>query len=569
MKHLLTIIIVLIFVAPSFGSDNERIVAYHSEIEILKNRQVIVKERIDVWSQGYAIKRGVYRDIPLNFNLPEGRIRQKLSVLSVTRNGSPEPYNVESINGGMRIYAGTKDKNISKGLHTYLFTYLLDRTVYCSENDCEVMWNVNGNQWSFYIDTLSAVIQTPDNTPITRFNAWTGEYGSFNQKKHSSKKIEPGKRVFMTQDLSAGDNLTISVAFDKGVLDPVSFSSKVAFFFRDHAVLIICITGLILTLIINYILWLRYGVDPKKGTIIPQFYPPEGWSPAEVLFLVNEGKEDKNMFVAQLLQLAVKGHVKIEKKDTNGKDEIFIIHSTDKTAKKEELTAIESGFIQILLGSEKNTTIRDKHNSKVSAAYRFLVSKIEKQQKGVYFRKNYRLIVPQYIVPFISLIAMAMASYAYEGSTWMILVSLPLMIIMNLIFMKLFYQPTKKGRLMLDHIMGLEQFITHADELRIEATNQPDMNFDYYEKNLPYAIAFGKMDEWGEKFNPKDIDQGIKASGYGVTGASLRNLGFISALTVLSSSAATPPSSAGSSGGGFSGGGFSGGGAGGGGGGGW
>src|SRR5690554_5124752 len=164
---------------------------------------------------------------------------------------------------------------------------------------------------------------------------------------------------------------------------------------------------------------------------------------------------------------------------------------------------------------------------------------------------------------------MGIAYSRYEGPEWFVFLLGILFIVMNVIFVRLFYQPTKEGRKMLDHILGFERYIKYADELRINAVNKPDMNFDYYEKNLPYAIALGKANEWSEKFRVEDIEPQYKVSNYYIQGSSFRNLAYFGALSSVSSVAAAPPSSAGSSGGGFSGGGFSGGGAGGGGGGGW
>jgi hypothetical protein len=441
--------IILLSLIVSFGQahcfENERILSFHSKIEIQKDRSVIVTEEITVWSQGIEIKRGVYRDVPLNFKLPDGTIRQSLKILNLERNGKPEKYKTEMITGGIRIYAGSSDVNLTRGQHTYALTYSLDRTVFCREDNCEVMWNVNGNHWAFSIDTLSAVITTPENTTILSYDGWTGSYGESNKKDFITKSVDTGKQVFMTRNLSPSNNLTISVVFSKDAVSEILFSTKASHFFRDNAIVILAILAFILTFLINFILWLKFGVDPKKGTIIPQFYPPKDWSPAEVLFLLNEGKEDKNMFASQLLQLAVKGHIKIEKKDSKSKHDTFIISPTEVSTKKEKLTEIEKGFLHLLLGDKPFIAISNKYNSRVALANNFLISRIEKKQKKVYYRKNKRLLLPQYVVPFVSTIGMAVANSYYGGPAWLIFVTLILLILMNVIFMRLFYLPQRKG----------------------------------------------------------------------------------------------------------------------------
>ncbi|RYM33337.1 DUF2207 domain-containing protein [Brumimicrobium glaciale] len=549
--------------------DKEKIYSFHSDIQIQADGSVLVTEKIDVLSLGREIRKGIYRDIPLNFRLPEGKIRQVLTVKSAKKSGSPATFRTENINGGIRIYIGSKDTRLINGKHSYEISYQLDRTVFCNEIDCQVMWNVNGNHWGMSIDTLTATIRTPENTEILEFDGWKGKYGENIERNFESKSLSAGKQVFMTSELKPGNNLTIMVTFDKEVMSEVPFPTQMIYFFRDNSLILLTVFGLLISFLVNLVLWLKHGKDPKQGTIIPQFYPPNDWSPAEVLFLMNEGKEDDNMFAAQLLQLAVKGHIKIEKKGSKREDS-FAISIADKSSKKQKLTELEKGFLDKLLGTEESTTISKEYNAKVASAHGYLVTEIEKKQAGLYFNKNIKLIFPQYIFPVLTIVGMAIAYNIYEGPVWLIPIVAMLMMIMNIIFLRLFYQPTKEGRKMLDHILGLERFIKYADELRINAINKPDMNFDYFEKNLPYAIAFGKADEWGKKFQAQEIEAQYKSSNYYVSGYSYASLGYFGALSAVSASASVAPSAAGSSGGGFGGGGgFSGGGAGGGGGGGW
>ena len=61
------------------------------------------------------------------------------------------------------------------------------------------------------------------------------------------------------------------------------------------------------------VLWAILGRDPKKGTIVPRFYPPKGMSPAAVRFVMNMGY-DSICLVANVLSLMAKGKVKIKYK---------------------------------------------------------------------------------------------------------------------------------------------------------------------------------------------------------------------------------------------------------------
>jgi uncharacterized membrane protein len=106
----------------------------------------------------------------------------------------------------------------------------------------------------------------------------------------------------------------------------------------------------------------------------------------------------------------------------------------------------------------------------------------------------------------------------------------------------------------------------YADKLRIKAINPPTMDFEYFEKNLAYAIALGVAEEWKGQFDVQIIEQGSANHMPYLTGMSLGHIAaFSSQMSSTISSASTPPGSSSGSGGGGS----SGGGGGGGGGGGW
>ena len=130
---------------------------------------------------------------------------------------------------------------------------------------------------------------------------------------------------------------------------------------------------------------------------------------------LDEGMADNKMFASQLLQLAVKGHIKIQKENPDSKKSAFVITYTDKSANKKELTKLEQGFLRELLGIKNSLVIDKKYNENVSKAHKYLITEIGKKQAGLYFNKNLKLIPLQYIVPLISIIGMAYLFQKYDG----------------------------------------------------------------------------------------------------------------------------------------------------------
>jgi uncharacterized membrane protein YgcG len=139
---------------------------------------------------------------------------------------------------------------------------------------------------------------------------------------------------------------------------------------------------------------------------------------------------------------------------------------------------------------------------------------------------------------------------------------------------------TKEGRKVMDQIEGFRQYLSVAEEDRLEYLNPPKKTPELFEKFLPYAIALDVENSWAKKFTGVLAAAGVGAAVSSWYIGDDRHTGNISSLTdrlgdglssTISSAATAPGSSGGSSGsgGGSSGGGSSGGGGGGGGGSGW
>ncbi len=151
--------------------------------------------------------------------------------------------------------------------------------------------------------------------------------------------------------------------------------------------------------------------------------------------------------------------------------------------------------------------------------------------------------------------------------------------VMNGLFFYLLRAPTAAGRVMMDQIEGLEEYIRTAESNRLNLAGAPDLDATQFERILPYAVALNVEKPWSEAFstafaraNPgQDVASAYNPAwhgGYGWGGHSLAS-SISSVVSSAESSFASSIPAPSSSSSGFSGGGGSGGGGGGGGGGGW
>jgi len=567
-KQYTLLLLIVSFTTLLRGQEYERIIRYHSDLFVQKDCSVLIKEKIKVFANGQSIQRGIFREMPLSYEYKGGNYHVDFELISVTRNGQDEPYHTENASNGIRIYAGDESVFLNPGEYEYEFIYMVDHVLGFFDEYDEFYWNINGNGWQFAIDSISANVYLPDGGKYVQSIAYTGAFGEAGAD-YKSWELEDGVHFEGTRMFLSGENLTVSVAWKKNALIYPTKWENFLHWLKTYILVVVGVIGILISFLTNFRLWWKYGRDPKPGTIIPLFYPPTGFSPAECAYLKKAGRKTNEMFGSNLMSLAVKGYVNIESEKTGvwGSKQSFTITKDQKRAKK-ELLEVEQRFFEQLLGSSESINIKQgTYNPKIANASNDLISTIDQKQQEVYFRRNRHLSFKTYLVPLLTLVIQIIALIQFGGQPFFAFAPVVLQLIISIAFLRLLEQPTKEGRRIMDEIAGYEMYMKYADKERIRLNNPPTLNFAHFEENLAYAIALGVADDWAGQFDPKIIKEftsGHMPYYHGLAIGSLAS--FSESLNTTISSAATPPSSSGSSSGG---GGFSGGGGGGGGGGGW
>ena len=146
--------------------------------------------------------------------------------------------------------------------------------------------------------------------------------------------------------------------------------------------------------------------------------------------------------------------------------------------------------------------------------------------------------------------------------------------IINWLFYELLKAPTLAGRKLLDKITGFKQYIDIAERHELDFKHPKGRSPELFEEYLPYALALGVEQQWGESFADVLAQAQAASGGYSPTwyhgthwnntniGSFTDSLGS-SFTSAIASSSTAPGSSSGSGGGGSSGGGGGGGGGGG------
>jgi uncharacterized membrane protein YgcG len=549
---------------------DERILAYHADIEIGPDAGVTVTEQIRVRSEGDAIRRGIYRDFPTRYRDRLGnRYRVGFDVLTVSRDGSPEPFHTESISNGIRVYIGTANRMLPPGVHEYVIRYRTNRQLGFFDDYDELYWNVTGLGWAFPIDRASARLFLPG--PVSqarlRLASYTGPEGS--EGSMAVNTIEPDGAIMFqtTTPLGRYEGLTIAVGWPKGLVTAPNKEQRVRWFLQDNAGVLVLLLAAALMLAWYLWAWYHKGRDPEKGVIIPRYEPPKGLSPAACRYVRDMGF-GRESFTAAVVSLGVKGHILIEEEDGD-----FTLTATQEGGSLRQAPSPgERAVLDALLPAGGSIEMsQDNHR-----AFRKAQSGIRKALAGEYKGRLFKLN-GLYALPAILISVLAAVAAAFLGQrnpliwgAWAVFAGG-----LHILFVILLRAPTIGGRRIMDEIDGFELYLGTAEQDRLDRMKSPQLTPQVFELFLPYAFALGVENRWVERFEREfplaEPDQGgYRPAWYhgdlGRTGA-LHHLGsnLGSELSGAIASASTPPGSSSGSGGG----GFSGGGGGGGGGGGW
>jgi uncharacterized membrane protein YgcG len=566
----------LVFVAAGLlvaktGCAEERIRLFRSDVTLSADGSFEVDETID-YSFGSAHKHGIYRDIPVAYgrgSLPDYRI--SLSVLAVTdAGGDPIPYRVSREGRTRHIRIGDPDRTVT-GEHVYRIRYRVRRGILWLDDHDELYWNATGTGWKVPIERAEATVTTPAGRDPGDIRAlcFTGRSGSVETDcEHASDQRTT--RFEATRSFGPQQGLTLVVALPKGLLDQPSALRR----WLDRASdWVSWATALPLLVFFGMGLhWWRNGRDPSGPVAIPVRYePPEEMTPAEMGVVLDE-RADTLDITATLLDLAVRGFLRIEETETQRflflSRSDYVLHRLDaddqdlKRFERLMLRALFGGATQVALSSLKNRFytsldgIREALYEEVSDTGRWFPARPDR------VRLRYGALALGICAP--------LAVLAFLTSRGALLASALACGVIAWAFSRVMPRRTRKGRRARQHIQGFREFVERVEADRLERLGM--RNVSQFERLLPYAFVLGVADPWADAFadlytQPPEWFIASDSDAF-VPRHMVSRIGDV-LDTAGATMTSTPGSSGGSGSSGFGGGGFSGGGFGGGGGGSW
>jgi uncharacterized membrane protein len=563
----LCLLAVILFLSSTALARSWRIADFHSTVAIDDRGYTTVTERIDLVFVGSY--NGIWRSISVEYPGPNGtNYSLFLKVESVT-DGDNRALKYEVSREGdfkkIKIYVpGASDTS-----RTVLITYSSPNAIRWFDDHDEFYWNVTGNDWPVPIDHASALVSLPANTAGgLRAQAFTGVYGSHDQEASATVT---GSRVEFetTNPLPMRGGMTVDIFIPKGLLHAPSSFTKAMWFLRSNIVVLVPLW----VFAVMFTTWWYKGRDPDTGrSIAPQYEPPPNIAPAEAGTLIDDSLDARDI-TSTLVDLAVRGYIKIEQIDTPGlfsHHRDYNFHLLKDQAQWGDVAPFERVILTNMFNGASLTSLSSLKNRFYTAIPTIksdVFSSLRK--KGMYFldpqsAAGYSFLALIVIAAPLVLLQVTGRINLFESPV-LAVVAGALSAIIFFLFARVMSAKTLLGARTRMSILGFQEFMNRVDADRIKRLPP-----DTFEKYLPYAMALGVEAAWAKAFagiitQPPSWYAGTYTPGYWNPMLFTNDMHAMANSAHQAMVAAPRASSSGSGwsgggGGGFSGGGFGGGG---------
>ncbi|WP_301116332.1 DUF2207 domain-containing protein [Pusillimonas sp. (ex Stolz et al. 2005)] len=542
----------------------ERIHVYEVDIAVAEDGNLEIAEHIHITAEGEQIVHGIDREIPLAFITADGhRARSHLTVLDIQRDGEPEHYEVFENNRGAVIRIGTSGVKLTPDDYLYSIQYQVNRIINHSAEHDRLIWNVNGNEGRFPIDSLSARVTLPEGA------APLGVY------VHTGALTEHGKDAVIstfgnvitfetTRTFLPGQNMTFEILLPKGVIQPPDEATLADWKAGDYASTSSAAMTAGWSALLALFLWFVLGRDPRPGVIVPRWDPPNGMSPGRVHYSISRNFATGfwTAFSASIIDLAIKGKVVLE--DLADGISVRRIFDADDSALPNEQAAI----LRMLPPSGDSFRFNGDHAARTLRLADEFCDAVATDIGHTFYKPKRWVWISFGLLMFFALLGhemsfsigveyldgwlpdhclaalVAWVFAAYAVGKWrkllfssqrastkdliVVLLSLFVAAAILLLFTLLVYADapvsrdglwltfslamlttllwafigrlSRKGREVMDGIDGLRLYLELAEKDRMALAGAPAISPAHYETLLPYAIALGVEKAWSNHF---------------------------------------------------------------------
>lgn len=432
-------------------------------------------------------KHGIFRTLPTKYKTEEGSYILPTTLKSITdENNEAYKYSKERDLDTITYKIGDEDVEV-KGENTYIIKYKVENAVRTERNSYdELYWNILGNFWNMEIDNFRAKIIFPQEIKKEDIDLdyYAGILGDKSKAGFDYLWLNDNELEFRSNKvIGMRTGLTLSATFPKDIVSPYQYSLWEKFIIAIDKTMLKYFIALLI-LILAFSIWFKFGREPRVNKpLIAEYEPPENMSPIEIGSILNRGWRTKNSIPATIINLAVKGYLKIEKIEKSG-----IFSKTDYkfiNANKEikDLYKAEEKLFENIFAYEdeiKLSQLKNEDRIKLTEIFQYVSGDL----------KNRKIINTKSVLIGVAIIFLAVILF-------IVFIDINILVGFSSVSFLIFgilsiNSLTLKGSELKHKIKGFKLYMTTAEKYRSRFYEKEGM----MEKYLPYAIQFGITKEW-------------------------------------------------------------------------
>jgi hypothetical protein len=268
-------------------------------------------ETLTVDFPGYG-KHGIFRFFD-EADQSATNARREPYDISVTRDGSPEPFALLNENNGRitNVRIGSADVTIPPGEHTYVIDYTIDGVLEkgTTGQPTQFYWNLIPGGWLQEIEKANLTVHLPVPASGVQCARGAGQAGGCTAEGDGTETV-----TVDVEALSPNTPVTVKIGLDMPTPDT---GTSVPWAARFDPVLGRSVTNLLLVLALAVLAgafgaWQASKVREKTPPYPLQYGPPDGIGPAQGAYIMTERTEKKD-FVASIMEAAAKGSLDLDR----------------------------------------------------------------------------------------------------------------------------------------------------------------------------------------------------------------------------------------------------------------
>lgn len=443
---------------------------------------------------------GIFRTIPVRYERRGLAVTLHLDDVHVfDENVRPLRTEVSRVGRAVRVHVWIPGaQNTTK---TVIITYRVRRALIDVDGREELFWNVTGTDWDVPIKQVEVVVSSPPGNSLDRVvsTAYTGAPGT-SDSGYTEDRADTFLTFRTTRPLRPREGFTIAVGWPPGAIRGPSVLQNARSFVGDNWPLVLPFLALGGVLLV----WRLYDPDSAgKPSIRPEHRPPEGLMPAAGGALVSERAVPRDV-VATLVDLAVRGFVRIEERPSLSGEPDYVVHRLKPLSDDPLLRPFERAILARIFGSDG--ALAERRLSEVRRDYDAVFPPLRDEL--------YRSMVKEGLLPaspervralwlVIGLVVIGLAAFVLMGGARAV-VSSPLPLGLGLavaglviaVLSPLMPRKTLRGAQILAQVRNFREFLerSNQDELRRLPPNT-------MHRWLAWAIALGVSERWIHAFD--------------------------------------------------------------------